>query len=131
MIDRLAVDYSRDLPVGVREVDPESATAPGLSSDDLLRALADVDGRYLDLPSSVDKLEMTFLSPPLKPGLKRSVFVRTVSRYEIRPSLGGRVPGEIAAKLVGESGFAARYALEEYLKWDTTLRAKLKNAGGE
>lgn len=88
MIDRLAVDYSKDLPVEVSEVNPESAAAPGLSSEDVLRALAEVDGRYLDLPSPTDKVEMTFFSSSLKPGLQRSVFLRTVSRYEIRPSPG-------------------------------------------
>jgi hypothetical protein len=131
MIDRLAVDYSKDLPVEVNEVTPESATAPGISSEDVLSALAEVDGRYLDLPSSIDKVEMTFLSPPLKPGLQRSVFVRTVSRYEIRPSLGGAVPTEVASRITGEPGFAARYALEEYLKCEAQLRAKIKKARGQ
>jgi hypothetical protein len=94
MINRVAVDYSKDLPVDVREVDPASAAAPGLLSEDVLGALAAVDGRYLDLPDSVDKVEMTFLSPTLKPGMQRSVFLRTVSRYEIRPSPGG-LPGAV------------------------------------
>jgi hypothetical protein len=88
MIDRLAVDYSRDLPVEVNELNPESAAAPGLSSDDVLSALAGVDGRYLDLPTPTDKVEMTFLPSALKPGMQRSIFLRTVSRYEIRPSPG-------------------------------------------
>jgi hypothetical protein len=131
MIDRLAVDYSKDLPVEVNELNPESAAAPGLSSDDVLSALAGVDGRYLDLPSPTDKVEMTFLPSPLKPGMQRSVFLRTVSRYEIQPSLGGRVPSEVAARLVGEPGFAVRYALEEYLKWEAAVRAKFKTAGRE
>lgn len=88
MIDRLAVDYSKDLPVEMSEVNPESATSPGLPSEDVLAALAAVDGRYLDLLDSVDKVEMTFIPSSLKPGLQRSVFLRTVSRYEIQPSLG-------------------------------------------
>ena len=128
MINRLAVDYSKDLPVTVRELEPASAAAPGLSSEDVLGALAAVDGRYLDLPSSVDKVEMTFVCSPLVPGLKRSAFLRTVSRYEIRPSPGD-MPGAVAEKLAREPGFAARYALEEYLKWEAAIRAKLRHAG--
>jgi hypothetical protein len=131
MIDRLAVDYSKDLPVEVNELNPESAAAPGLSSDEVLSALAEVDGRYLDLPTPTDKVEMTFLPSALKPGMQRSIFLRTVSRYEIRPSPGGGVPSEVAARLIGEPGFAVRYALEEYLKWEASVRAKLKNAGRE
>jgi hypothetical protein len=129
MIDRLAVDYSKDLPIEVNEVNPESAAAPGISSEDVLAALAEVDGRYLDLPSSIDKVEMTFVSPPLKPGLQRSVFARTVSRYEIRPSPDRRMPAAIALRMTWEPGFAARYALEGYLRWEAKLRAKLGKAG--
>ena len=92
MIDRVSLDYGKDLPVGVNEVNPETAAAPGLSSQDVLSALAEVDGRYLDLPSPVDSVSVTFLAPSRRPGLQRSVFVRTVSRYEIRPSPERRVP---------------------------------------
>ncbi|HYA48797.1 MAG TPA: hypothetical protein VEG35_03775, partial [Burkholderiales bacterium] len=89
MIDRLAVDYSKDLPIDVSlAFDPDGAAAPGLSSEDVLAALAKEDGRYLDLPSPADKVELTFTPPKPMPDLQRSVFVKTVSRYEIRPSPG-------------------------------------------
>jgi hypothetical protein len=129
VIDRLAVDYSKDVPVEVNEVSPESASAPGLDSEAVKAALAGADGRYLDLPSPNDRVEITFFSPPLKTGLERSVIVETVSRYEIRPGELGTFPGQIAGKLTGEPGFAARYALEEYMKWVAGLRAKIKKAG--
>jgi len=130
MIDRLAVDYGKDLPIEVREVAPESAAVPGLSSETVLGALARVDGRYLDVPSPADKVELTYFPSALKPGLTRSVFVRTVSRYEIRPSPGGGVAAEVASRMTGEPGFAARYALEENLKWETQLRARIRKARG-
>jgi hypothetical protein len=53
--------------------------------------------------------------------LQKSVFVRTVSRCEIRPSLGAAPAAEIAEKMTREPGFAARFALEEYLKWEAGL----------
>jgi len=130
MIDRLAVDFGKDQLVDVHEVDPVSATATGLTGEDVLSALAEADGRYLDLPTPGDKVEVSFLTPPLKRDLTRSVFLRTVSRYEIRPAAPGAVPSaEIAGKMTGEPGFAARYALEEYQKWEAGLRARLKKAG--
>ena len=129
MIDRLAVDFGRDQPVDVSEVDPVSATAAGLSSEEILSALAKADGRYLDLPSPADKVEVSFLPPTLRPDLTRSVFLRTVSRYEILPAAPGAVPSaEIAGKMTREPGFAARYALEEFQKWEAGLRARLKKA---
>lgn len=130
MIDRLAVDYDKDLPVEVSEVALESAAVPGLSSEAVLGALAAVDGRYLDVPSPTDKVELTYLAPPIKPGLTRSVFVRTVSRYEIRPSPVGGVPAEVASRMTGGPGYAARYAFEEYLKWETQLRERIREARG-
>lgn len=130
MIDRLAVDFGRDQPVDVCEVDPVSAAAKGLSSEEILSALAKADGRYLDLPSPGDRVEVSFLPPTLRPDRTRSVFLRTVSRYEIRPAAPGAVPSvEVAGKMTREPGFAARYALEEYQKWEAGLRARLKRAG--
>lgn len=130
MIDRLAVDYSKDVPLHVTEVALESAVAPGLESEDVKAALAGADGEYLDLPNPGDKVEITFLAPPLGAGLKRSVILRTVSRYEIRPGGAGAPPAkEIAERMVKEPGFAGRYALEEYFRWEAMLRAKAKKIG--
>jgi len=89
MIDRLAVDFGKDLRLHVTEVALETAAAPGLESDAVIAALAQADGSYLDLPNQTDKVEITFLAPPPGPGLNRSVILRTVSRYEIRPGVGG------------------------------------------
>lgn len=132
MIDRLAVDFGKDQPVEVIEVDPVNAAAEGLSSEEILSALAQADGLYLDLPSPGDRVEVSFLPPTLRADLTRSVFLRTVSRYEIRPAAPGAEPSaEIAGKMVREPGFAARYALEEFQKWEAGLRARLKKAGLE
>ncbi|HVP89974.1 MAG TPA: hypothetical protein VMS75_02035 [Terriglobales bacterium] len=120
MIDRIAVDYSKDLPVDVKELAPESAAAPGLSNEDVLGALAAVDGRRLDLPSSVDKVEMTFSAAPPGPGLRRSVFVKTVSRYEIRPS-----PGLQSLRLKSGRATASESFLSGRVKRDSPPRGEL------
>jgi hypothetical protein len=125
MIDRLVVDYCPDVTIHQAEAAVLGAAAPGLDGREILSAIQTTDGRYLVLSNPGDTVEIAFVNPPPPPGLDRSVMLRTVSRYEIRPSLGAGVPAAIAERVIREPGFAARYALEEYMKWEALLRAKL------
>jgi hypothetical protein len=129
MIDRLAVDFSDDVRADVREVSPAAAKAPGLEDDAVMAALAGADGRCLDLTGPADRIEVTFAPPPPVPGFERSVFVRTVGRYEIRPAELDAASVDMARKMRTEPGFAARFALEEYQRWEAALRARLGRAG--
>jgi hypothetical protein len=87
MIDRIAVDYSKDSASAPVEFMAEEAVAPDLAAGDVLAALAREDGRCLMLPSRGDAAEITFTAPPLPAGKERSIILKTACRYEIRPGL--------------------------------------------
>jgi hypothetical protein len=129
MIDRLAVDFSDDLRADVVEVSPAGTTAPGLTGEAVMAALAGADGRCLELTGPGDKIEVTFAPPAAVPEFERTVFVRTVGRYEIRPAELDAASVDTARKMRTEPGFATRFALEEYQRWETALRARLGRAG--
>jgi len=88
-IDRVAVDYSKDITSPPLEFMAEAAAVPGLAAGDVLAALAREDGQCLMLPNRGDAAEITFTTPQLSPGKERSIILKTACRYEIRPDIGG------------------------------------------
>lgn len=88
-IDRVAVDYSQDYASPPLELMADSAAAPDLAAGDVLAALAREDGQCLMLPNRGDAAEITFTPPSLSPGKERSIILKTVCRYVIRPDIGG------------------------------------------
>jgi hypothetical protein len=89
MIDRLAVDYGMDSASPPIELMAEEAVVPDLPAGDALDAIAREDGQCLILPNRGDAAEMIFTAPPLAPGKERSIILKTICRYEIRPDVGG------------------------------------------
>jgi hypothetical protein len=89
MIDRLAVDYGKAGAPPPVELMVEEAIVPGQAAGDVLDAIDREDGLCLILPNLGDSAEITFTAPPLPPGHERSIFMKTVCRYEIRPDVGG------------------------------------------
>jgi hypothetical protein len=88
-IDRMAVDYSKDSASPPLELMAEEAVVPGLTTGEVLTALAREDGQCLMLESRGDKAEITFTLPLLTSGKERSIILKTVCRYVIRPDVGG------------------------------------------
>ncbi len=86
-IDRMAVDYSKDFASPPIEFMADEAAVPDLAAGDVLTAIAREDGQCLMLPNRGDTVEITFTAPPLPPGRERSIILKTVCRYEIRPGL--------------------------------------------
>ena len=88
-IDRVAVDYSKDSASPQLELMAEEAVVPDLAAGDVLAALAREDGQCLMLPNRGDTAEITFTTPQITPGKERSIVLKTVCRYAIRPDVGG------------------------------------------
>ena len=84
LVDRLALDFGADGPVERTDVDAVDVDGPDAS--EVLLALAAEDGTtFLFGPDDPPALLTFTLSPP-KEGLERTLFLRTVSRYEMPPA---------------------------------------------
>jgi len=90
LIDRLALDFSEDAPIEGVELDAEAVDSP--DSVEVLCALAVEDGSTLFLEESGTQSLLTFTAPPLKEGMERTLFLRTVSCYEMPPRAGAPSP---------------------------------------
>jgi hypothetical protein len=89
LIDRLALDFGEDTPVDEILVDAEGVDSPDAA--EVLRALAVEDGSTLFLEDPGSQSALTFTVPPPTEGMERTIFLRTVSCYEMPPR-GGALP---------------------------------------
>jgi len=85
LIDRLALDFGEDAPIDEVLVDAEGVDSPDAA--EVLRALTVEDGSSLFLVNPGSQSVLTFTAPPLKEGMVRTLFLRTVSCYEMPPRL--------------------------------------------
>ena len=90
LIDRVALDFSEDVAVEAEALDAEGADGPDAAA--VLRALAVEDGSTVLLESPESMAVLTFPARPLKEGMGRTVFLRTVSCYEMPPRAGATPP---------------------------------------
>ena len=81
LFDRLALDFGEDTPVETAEAAAEEVDGPDAAQ--VLQALSSEDGTTLRLDSGDPPVLLTFTVPPPKEGKARSVFLRTVSCYEM------------------------------------------------
>jgi hypothetical protein len=111
-IDYLAVDYSDDMAVDIRQLSPESAgnrTDPAVC--DLLRAN---DDRYFVLPSGGAPAELVFPAPAGKPGLERTIVLGASGYYDIHLEASGEPQPDLLKKILAEPGSTLEYAREVY-----------------
>jgi len=90
LVDRLALDFGDDAPVEAADVAAEDVDGPDAA--EVLLALAAEDATtFLFGPDNPPAL-LTFTPPPPKAGRERTLFLRTVSRYEMPPGRPDRQP---------------------------------------
>jgi hypothetical protein len=83
LIDHLALDFSKNVTIETAEIAPEDVDGP--EAADALAALAAEDATTYVLYPGEPACALTFRLPPPKEGMKRSLFLRTVSCYETAP----------------------------------------------
>jgi hypothetical protein len=83
LIDHLALDFGKDVAVETAEIAPGAVDGP--AADEALAALAAEDATTYVLYPGEPAPTLAFTLPPPKEGLKRSVFLRTVSCFEMAP----------------------------------------------
>jgi hypothetical protein len=115
MINALAVDYAEDVSVSAIEI------APAKAVDSRGREIADLllltDSRYYTMPKTGDSAEVTFLAPPAIPGMARTVICKASGYYSIHLPAQGKPQMDILSRFLTEPGFAVRYALKEYRRY--------------
>jgi len=124
-INSIAVDYSLDQPVEVRNL--EAAEATDDSGKDIRPALDKTDQDYFAMPKTGDWAELAFKVPPQRPRSERTVMAKVSGYYDIHLDATGDAQTEILSRLQSEPGFGGRYGLEEYLKWKKELEKKKLN----
>jgi hypothetical protein len=98
LIDRLALDFGKDGALETSEIAPEAVDGPDAA--DVLKALAGEDATTVVLYPADPPSELTFILPPPKDGMQRTVFLRTVSCYEMPPKAGAPKTGSRADERV-------------------------------
>jgi hypothetical protein len=84
LIDHLALDFGKNVRVETAEIVPEAVDGP--EAAEALAALASEDSTtYVLYPGEAAPI-LSFSLPPLREGMKRTVFLRTVSCFEMAPA---------------------------------------------
>ncbi len=115
MINHLAVDYSPDFPVDIKQI--ELTSASDNSGRDVRSILASDDNDYYVMPHTGDQAELIFEPPPHKPGMQRSVILKIKGYYDIHLEAKGKPQLALIERLQKEPGFVVQHAFKEYLKW--------------
>jgi len=124
MINYIAVDYTDDLPVQTTELAPVQAT--DRSGRDIRGILSQNDEDYFIMPNIGDWADVSFLAPPSLPGLARTVLCKASGFYDIHLEAKGKPRQDILGRFLTEPDFAARYALQEYVRWAQENLSKAK-----
>jgi hypothetical protein len=122
MINYLAVDYSDDSPISVKEMKPTSAV--NNSNEDIQKVLAFDDDNYLMISNVGDYAELVFEAPPYAQGMQRSLMLKVKGYYDVHLDAKGEPQLAMIERLQKEPGFALQYAFKEYLMWRGELMKK-------
>jgi hypothetical protein len=125
-INYLAVDYSEELPVNVRELSPLEAVDD--KNQDVRAILTHTDGNYLVMPEVGDSAWVAFEAVPETAGMDRSYILKASGYYEIHLDAKGDRRTDIITRINNEPGYTIQYALQEYFKWqeENAKRASLR-----
>ena len=89
------------------------------------------DGLTLDQPEPGAVTRLTFVAPPLAPGLERSVFAETHGWYEVHLHDLGAPETANLKRLEQETGYAVQRALEDYAAFRRTGRVPFTAVRGQ
>ena len=90
LIDRIGLDFREETPVQDEVIGAEAADGPGAA--DLLLALAAEDRTTAVFADPGQESTLTFAIPPPREGMERTLFLRTVSCYEMPPRAREKEP---------------------------------------
>ena len=124
MINFVAVDYTKDLPISVTEM--EAIEVIDHTGQDVGGLLTKADNQYLIMSNIGDSAKLVFISPPYISGMDRTLFVKASGYYNIHLQADGEPQYELLNRIHAEPGFAVKHACKEYSKWKRESMEKIK-----
>lgn len=110
-----AVAYTEDRAVELERISPLSATTS--EDEDVLSELMSIDDRYYVMPEMTDRAEIVFAAPPLKPEMKRTVFLHTRGWYELHLRNTSEPDVATFISVMTVPGAAVQFAADQYMEW--------------
>jgi len=121
-LNSFGVDYTPDLPVSVKKLEP--ATAQDLQGKDVLPDLVANDDRYLAMPNIGDTADLTFHVPPRHAGTDRSVFLHSRGFYKLHVAANGEPDTKTLQEIESVPGAAARFSADQFSQWQIAKQQK-------
>lgn len=115
MIDAIAVDFAKDVPVKITKIAPIEAF--GNEDRDVRKPLEGRDNHYHKMKDIGENVRLVFEAPPRTDGSDRSFFLQASGYYDIHINPAGKPNWPVIDKLHDEPGFLVQYAFAEYQKW--------------
>ena len=81
------------------------------------KQLSESDSNSYDMPNIGDRVELTCPAPPIKQGLKRSIFAKTRGFYDLHLPEGQPENREMIDLLTTKPGAIADYSAKRYFEW--------------
>jgi hypothetical protein len=113
-LNYLAMDYSQQTSVRVKEIHPE--TALDRDGRDVKTMVARADQKFYEMPQAGDFAELTFAVPERTAGLERTVLLKARGYYELHFPPTGTGQPDLARQMLRDPARAVRYALENHYK---------------
>lgn len=119
-INFLGVDYSKDIPVTITEVEALEAVD---SLGNNIRALYQYEDRnYHIMPDIGNSAELVFPSPPQSSNTARTIIAKACGYYDIHLDKKGHPRISMLRKLKQEQNFSVEISVKEYRKWEKSLK---------
>ena len=126
-LNSFAMDYTWSAAPQYQEISATSII--GHDGSDMRALLSSTDGKYYVAPETGQQASLVFSAPSLKSGLERTVFAKVSGYYDLRAKASGPPKTEILNRLMLESGYSVRFALQEFAKWRSETLGANRSAG--
>lgn len=115
-LNSFAIDYGADEPLIVTDV--PLVEARDASGRDRRHALSAADDLYDEIPIGGEPVSLSFVAPPARPGMERTVVLHAQGWYRLDLATDGEPDRETLRRLETEPGFGVRFAAQ---RWEQRL----------
>lgn len=121
-----AVDYSRQQPVYITELNPNAVKSQ--NDKEITGLLSSIDGRYYIEPAKGQHVNLEFEVPGTREGFERTVFAKTTGYYDIHLDKTKKADFQTLNRIAFEPGYIVKYSNSQYLNWKKEI-ASTQNSG--